>query len=57
MTREPAVIATGIAGIINAVVLLATGEALDAEAQAAIVTVVTLIAGVIVRQLVTPVSP
>jgi hypothetical protein len=55
VTREPAVIGTAIAAVISAIVLLVFGTELSREVEAAIVTVVTLLAGLFVRQQVTPV--
>jgi hypothetical protein len=57
MKTEPAVLAAAVAAIINLVVLLALGEELDSEIQAAIVTVVTVLAGLFIRSQVTPVNP
>lgn len=57
MTREPAVLAAAVAAIISAAVLLITGTELGEEAQAAIVTVITLIAGAVIRSRVTPAGP
>lgn len=53
--REPAVIAAAVAAVINLVVLLALGHELDKDAQAAIVTVVTVLAGLFIRANVSPV--
>jgi hypothetical protein len=55
-SREPAIIAAAIATIINAIVLLVFKEELDLEVQTAIITVVTLVAGWIIRSKVTPVA-
>lgn len=54
-TSEPAVIAGVIAAVINAVVLLVFGHELDKEQEAAIVGVVTAVAGLYIRSQVTPV--
>ena len=55
-TTEPAVIGTAIAAAVNAVVLFALKHELDPEVQKAIVVIVTLIAGWVVRSRVTPVA-
>lgn len=52
--REPAVIGTAVATVINLVVLLVFKHDLSVEEKAAIVSVVTLLAGVFIRQSVTP---
>jgi hypothetical protein len=54
MHAEPAVIGAAVAAIINLAVLLWLGEELTAEQQGAIITVVTVIAGLFVRSQVTP---
>ncbi len=54
--REPAVIGTLVAAIISAIVLIVFGRKLGTEEEAAIVSVVVLIAGLFVRQNVTPVA-
>ncbi len=53
---EPAAIGTAIAAAINALVLFALDASLTLDQQAAIVTVVTLIAGVMIRSRVNPVA-
>jgi hypothetical protein len=55
MRAEPAAIGAAVAAIINVVVLLVLKQELNLEEQAAIVTVVTLIAGLFIRSQVTPV--
>jgi hypothetical protein len=55
MRAEPAAIGAAVAAIINAVVLIVLKQELSLEEQAAIVTVVTLIAGLFIRSQVTPV--
>lgn len=55
MTREPVAIATTLATIINLIVLLVFKADLALEVQAAIVTIVTAIAGFFARSRVTPV--
>ena len=55
MKAEPAVIAGVVAAVINVVALLVFGEELTIEQEAAIVGVVTTIAGVYIRSQVTPV--
>lgn len=54
-TAEPAAITAGFTAAVNAVVLFAD-LGLDADAQAAIVVVLTLIAGLFTRSKVTPVA-
>lgn len=54
-TREPAVIGVAVAAVINAIVLIVFKQELDLDVQTAIVSVVTLIAGLFVRSQVTPV--
>lgn len=56
MTTEPAAIGVSVAAAINAVVLFALGESLTVEEQGAIVTIVTLVAGLFIRSKVTPVA-
>lgn len=56
MKAEPAVIGAVVAAVINAVVLIVFKQELDTEEKAAIVTVVTLIAGLFVRSQVSPVT-
>lgn len=56
MTAEPAVIGVGVAAAINLLVLLLLKHELGVEERAAIVTVVTLLAGLFVRSKVTPVA-
>ncbi len=53
---EPAAIGTAIAAAVNALVLFALDASLTLDQQAAIVTVVTLIAGVMIRSRVNPVA-
>ena len=55
-TNEPVAIVAAIATVINAIVLLVFKQELSLDEQAAIVSVVTLIAGFIARSRVTPVS-
>jgi hypothetical protein len=55
MKAEPAVIGAAVAAIINLIVLLVFKHELGTEEKAAIVTVVTLVAGVFIRSQVTPV--
>ena len=54
MRAEPAVIGAAVAAILNLVVLLMLGEELTVEQQGAIVTVVTVLAGLFIRSQVTP---
>lgn len=54
MKTEPAVIGAAVATILNLVVLLVLKKELSVEEQAAIVAVVTLIAGFFVRSQVVP---
>lgn len=56
MTNEPAAIGAAAAAAINAVVLFALGGSLSVEEQGAIVTVVTLVAGLFIRSKVSPVA-
>ncbi len=53
---EPAVIGAAVAAIISALVLIVFGRKLEAEEEAAIVSVVVLIAGLFVRGRVSPVG-
>ena len=53
MSREPAVLATAVAAVINAVVVALGGE-LSTELQGAIILVVTALAGLVIRARVTP---
>lgn len=55
MRAEPAVIGAAVAAVINAIVLLVFKQELGTEEKTAIVTVVTLVAGLFIRQQVTPV--
>jgi hypothetical protein len=58
MTKtEPAAVATVIAALINGIVLIFLKEELTGDVQAAIVTVITFIAGLWTRSQVTPVPP
>lgn len=57
MKTEPAVIGAAVAAIVNLVVLLVLKHELSLEERGAIVTVVTVIAGVYVRSQVTPSRP
>jgi ABC-type cobalamin transport system permease subunit len=52
---EPAVIGVATAAAVNLVVLLLLKHELSADEKAAVVTLVTLIAGLFVRSQVTPV--
>lgn len=54
--KEPAVIGAAVAAVINVLVLLVFKHELDPGVQAAIVAAVTAIAGVFIRQQVTPVK-
>jgi hypothetical protein len=54
MKTEPAAIGAAVAAIINVVVLLVLKKELSIEEQTAIVTVVTLVAGLFIRSQVTP---
>ena len=54
MKAEPAAIGAVVAAVLNAVVLLVLKKELSIEEQTAIVTVVTVIAGLFIRQNVTP---
>lgn len=54
MKAEPAVIGTAVAAVISVVVLLVFGRELEKEEEAAIVGVVTLIAGLFIRSQVSP---
>lgn len=56
MKAEPAVIGAVVAAAINAVVLVLLKHDLSPDEKAAIVTVVTLLAGVFIRSKVTPVA-
>lgn len=53
---EPAAIGAIVAAALNVVVLLVLKKELSLEEQAAIVTAVTLVAGLFVRSKVTPVA-
>ncbi len=53
MKTEPAVIAAAVAAVVNAVVIAFGGE-LSQELQAAIVVVVTALAGLVIRSRVSP---
>lgn len=55
MRSEPAVIGAALAAVVNLLVLLVFKHELSADEKAAIITVVTLLAGVFVRSQVTPV--
>lgn len=54
MKTEPAVIGAAAAAILNVVVLLVLKRELSLEEQAAIVTLVTVLAGFFVRSQVSP---
>lgn len=54
MKAEPAAIGAAVAAIVNVVVLLVLKKELSIEEQTAIVTVVTLVAGLFIRSQVTP---
>jgi threonine/homoserine efflux transporter RhtA len=56
MKSEPAVIAATVAAIVNLAVVLLLHRDLTVEEQAAIVTVVTAVAGVFIRSQVVPTS-
>lgn len=56
MKGEPAVIGAALAALINAVVLLLLKHELEPDVKAAIVVVVTALAGVFVRSRVQPVA-
>jgi hypothetical protein len=53
--KEPAVIGTAVAAVISAVTLIVFGQELDKTQEAAIVGVVTILAGLFVRSQVSPV--
>lgn len=55
MKTEPAVVGAAVAAIVNLVVLLLLKHELSIEERGAIVTVVTVIAGLFIRSQVTPV--
>lgn len=55
MKSEPAALGAAIAAAVNAVVIFALDKGLSPDEQGAIVTVVTLIAGLVIRSKVTPV--
>lgn len=54
LRAEPAVVGAAIAALLNAIVLIVFKQELDAEVRAAIVTVVTVLAGLYIRSKVTP---
>lgn len=56
MKAEPAVIGAAVAALINAIVLIVLKQELSVDERTAIVTVVTIIAGLFVRSKVTPVA-
>ena len=56
MKNEPAAIGAAVAAAINAVVLFALDQSLTLDEQGAIVTVVTVVAGLFIRSKVTPVG-
>lgn len=56
MRAEPAVVGAAVAAVINLFVLLVFNEHLDKDQETAIVTVVTLVAGLFIRSKVTPVA-
>lgn len=56
MKSEPAAIGAAAAAAVNAVVLFALDRSLSLDEQGAIVTVVTLIAGLFIRSKVSPVA-
>lgn len=56
MKKEPAAIGAGVAAALNAIVMFALGESLSVEEQGAIVTAVTVIAGLFIRSKVSPVA-
>lgn len=56
MRAEPAAIGAAVAAAINLIVLLVLKHELSLEEQAAIVSIVTLIAGLFIRSRVTPVA-
>lgn len=56
MRTEPAAVAATIAAAINAVVLLLLNHELSNDVQTAIVAVVTLLAGWVIRSRVSPVT-
>lgn len=56
MKAEPAAVGAIIAAIINAIVLIVFKQELDIEERAAIVTAVTLVAGLFIRSKVAPVA-
>ena len=53
---EPAVLAAAFAAVLNVLVLLVFGRELEKEEEAAIVTVITIVAGFFIRSKVTPVG-
>jgi hypothetical protein len=53
-SKEPAVIGTALAAVINLIVLLVFDHELSEEQTVAIVSVVTIAAGLFVRSKVTP---
>lgn len=55
MRAEPAAIGAAVAAIVNIIVLLVLKKELSLEEQAAIVGVVTLVAGLFVRSQVSPI--
>lgn len=54
MRAEPAIIGAAVAAVVNLIVLLVFKQELGTEEKAAVVTVVTLAAGLFVRSQVTP---
>lgn len=56
MTAEPAAVGAIVAAALNAVVILVLKHDLSPEEKTAIVTAVTLIAGLFIRSKVTPVA-
>jgi hypothetical protein len=54
-SKEPAVIGTAVAAVISVVTLIVFGQELTKEQEAAVVGVVTILAGLFVRSQVSPV--
>ena len=56
MKAEPAVLAAAFAAVLNVIALLVLDRELDQEETAAVIAVVTILAGFFIRSKVTPVG-